>query len=81
MIPTSDLERDCDLIIELPRLEHGMALFRKIKNRICVIDEKPLLVNTEEIKSDIRYNLGYKDALKWVLEQPKEAQDLKISLE
>ena len=75
MIPSTEVERQHQLISQITALEHGIALFNCIDSRIKVIDNKPMKINTENVRSDIRYNIGYMDALKWVLKQPKKAQE------
>ncbi len=75
MMPDTE-ERKHQLISQVKVLEHGIALFNHIGDRITIINEKPKKINTEDIKSDLRYNIGYIDALEWVLKQPEEAQEI-----
>lgn len=64
------------LISQLPSLEHGLALVRDIEAKKQEFEGKPKLINTESIPSDMRYNLGFIDALNWVLNRPGEARDI-----
>jgi len=61
------------LIRLLPSVEHYRALESKIRRKIAelreLVENKPM-VNTEEIRWDIRYQLGGIKYLNWVLDQP-----------
>jgi len=76
MIAGTEYERQNILVSQLLTLEHGIAFFEQVQEKIKAVDDKPLMINTEDVKSDIRYNIGYMDALKWVVRQPGEAQNI-----
>ena len=61
------------LIRLLPSIEHYRALESKISRKIAelreLVENKPM-INTEEIRRDIRYQLGGIKYLNWVLDQP-----------
>jgi len=61
------------LIRLLPSIEHYRALESKISRKIAelreLVENKPC-INTEEIRRDIRYQLGGIKYLNWVLDQP-----------
>ena len=61
------------LIRILPSIEHYRALEAKINRKIVdlrdSVENRPK-INTEEIRRDIRYQLGEISALNWVIDQP-----------
>lgn len=67
--PTAD-----DAIIRLlPTFEHYKALERKCEERIKQLRdryESTPKINTEEVRHDIRYQLGFVQGISWVLRQP-----------
>ena len=61
------------LIRLLPSIEHYRALESKISRKIAELRESvenKTAKNTEEIRRDIRYQLGGIKYLNWVLDQP-----------
>lgn len=68
-----DTTAEDTLIRLLPNSGHYRALESRVKRKIAglrqSVEDRPK-INTQEIRYDIRYQLGMIAALKWVINQP-----------
>jgi len=80
----AQMEYDSIMLSNLPKLENGQALIKKVKEELDkgrdLIETQPQ-INNENIKEDFRYKLGRIDGLKWMLALPEEALKILTMLE
>ena len=78
------LEYESIMLSNLPKLENGQALIKKVKEELDkgrnLLETQPQ-INNENIKEDFRFKLGRIDGLKWMLALPEEALKILTMLE
>ena len=80
----AQMEYDSIMLSNLPKLENGQALIKKVKEELDkgrdLLETQPQ-INNENIKEDFRFKLGRIDGLKWMLALPEEALKILTMLE